>query len=219
MSIEVNAQIDPSPAQRRRLKVRQMILKAADRVFARDGEAGLSIRRLADEIDYSPGAIYQYFDSKQELLEELKEMFFERLLEELPTFKGKTKDYSAFARSSLETYMRLALEAPHHYEAAFSGQGMHVPAHLDASATSAKERAFLRLYDMIEGGVECGAFAPVQDVSQIAKSIWAACHGLVVLMIHIPDFDGAFGNEVSKETSPEAVMARHADFLVRGVSV
>ena len=217
--MEQSAQTSCSPAQRRRLKVRQMILRAADRVFARDGEAGLSIRRLADEIDYSPGAIYQYFGSKQELMDELKEMFFERLLEELPTFEGKTEAYPAFARESLETYMRLALEAPHHYQAAFSGQRNQIPSRLEPSDMRAKNRAFLRLYDMIEGGIERGVFTPVPDVSHIAKSIWAACHGLVVLMIHIPDFDAAFGNEAPKETNPEAIMARHADFLVRGVSL
>ena len=92
-----------TPAQRRHSKIRQMILSVADRVFTRDGEAGLSIRKLADEIDYSPGAIYKYFDSKQALLDELKEMFFERLLEELPVFDEGSGDYLEFARRSIET--------------------------------------------------------------------------------------------------------------------
>ena len=40
-----------SPAERRRLRVREAILDAAERVFAQEGEAGLSIRRIADEIE------------------------------------------------------------------------------------------------------------------------------------------------------------------------
>ncbi|MEO9970790.1 MAG: TetR/AcrR family transcriptional regulator [Hyphomonadaceae bacterium] len=196
-----------------------MILEVADRVFGRDGEAGLSIRRLADEIDYSPGAIYKYFNSKQELMNELKEMFFERLLEELPVFDDETGDYPLFVRSSLETYMRVALEAPHHYEAAFSGEAEPMPALLDTSPTSAKERAFFHLFSLIGDGIERGDFAPEGAVLQVAKSVWAACHGLVILMIHFQDFGRGFGAETGADTGPDAVIARHADFLIKGMSV
>ena len=64
-----------TPASRRREKVRQTILEAAERVFAEEGYEGLSIRRLAEEIDYSPSAIYKYFASKTELVGCLKEAF------------------------------------------------------------------------------------------------------------------------------------------------
>lgn len=198
--------------------MRQMILSVADRVFARDGEAGLSIRRLADEIDYSPGAIYKYFGSKQELLDELKEMFFERLLEELPVFDEHSDDYAGFARSSIETYIRLALEAPHHYETAFAGTAERQTVELDISAASAKERAFFRLYDMIRTGIERGAFAPQLDALHAAKSVWAASHGLVLLMIHFPHFDNAFKGDQPEDETPDAVICRHADFLIRGIS-
>ena len=68
--------LEQTPATRRRNKVREAILAAAERMFAKEGESGLSIRRLAEEIDYSPSAIYKYFGSKEELLEELKDSFF-----------------------------------------------------------------------------------------------------------------------------------------------
>jgi AcrR family transcriptional regulator len=212
------SETEKSPAQRRHQKVCQMILSVADRVFARDGEAGLSIRRLADEIDYSPGAIYKYFESKQELLDELKEMFFERLLDELPVFDERSEDYAGFARSSIETYIRLGLEAPHHYETAFAGTAERRTVELDMSAASAKERAFFRLYDMIRMGIERGVFASQLDALHAAKSVWAASHGLVLLMIHFPHFDNAFTGDHAEAEPPDAVICRHADFLIRGIS-
>ena len=69
-----------SPAERRRHKIRARILSAAEQVFAREGVDGLSIRRLAENIDYSPAAIYKYFKSKDELVDELKETFFGLIL-------------------------------------------------------------------------------------------------------------------------------------------
>ena len=43
-----------TPADRRRLRVRESIISAAERVFAREGETGLSIRRFGN---YTFGAI------------------------------------------------------------------------------------------------------------------------------------------------------------------
>lgn len=51
--------------------VRRQFLDCARRVHARDGAAGLTMRRLAAEAGYSPGTIYLYFPGRQQLLREL----------------------------------------------------------------------------------------------------------------------------------------------------
>ncbi len=63
MNAEVSID-DLTPAERRRLKVRDAIIEAAEDLFTKEGEQGISMRRLAEAIDYSPAAIYKYFDSK-----------------------------------------------------------------------------------------------------------------------------------------------------------
>jgi len=50
---------------------RAEILSAARRVFARDGAKGLTIRAVAAEAGYVPGAVYFYFHSKAAILSEL----------------------------------------------------------------------------------------------------------------------------------------------------
>ncbi|MEQ1754095.1 MAG: helix-turn-helix domain-containing protein [Micropepsaceae bacterium] len=50
---------------------RAEILDAARRVFARDGAKGLTIRAVATEAGYVPGAVYFYFHSKASILSEL----------------------------------------------------------------------------------------------------------------------------------------------------
>jgi len=50
---------------------RAEILAAARRVFARDGAKGLTIRAVATEAGYVPGAVYFYFHSKAAILSEL----------------------------------------------------------------------------------------------------------------------------------------------------
>lgn len=46
---------------------RTLILEAAMRVFARDGLRGASMRSIAREAGYVPGALYGYFPSKEHL--------------------------------------------------------------------------------------------------------------------------------------------------------
>ncbi len=47
------------------------ILAAAHRVFIRDGHAGLSLRKVADEADVAVGNVSYYFDTKRALIEAL----------------------------------------------------------------------------------------------------------------------------------------------------
>ena len=61
----------PTPSERRFEKNRQAILDAARSIIMEHGVDGLSMRILADLVDYSPAALYKYFKDKDEILDEL----------------------------------------------------------------------------------------------------------------------------------------------------
>lgn len=54
-----------------RLRTRERILASAAMVFTREGYAGASVDRIAEEAGYSKGALYSNFASKDELFLEL----------------------------------------------------------------------------------------------------------------------------------------------------
>ena len=60
-----------TPSERRFEKNRQAILDAARSIIMEHGVDGLSMRTLADLVDYSPAALYKYFKDKDEILDEL----------------------------------------------------------------------------------------------------------------------------------------------------
>src|SRR2546425_83072 len=68
---------------RDREAVRRAILDAARDLFVREGYEHVSIRKIAERIEYSPAAIYGYFPSKDDLFYALAEEGF-RLLSSLP---------------------------------------------------------------------------------------------------------------------------------------
>lgn len=60
-----------TPSERRFEKNRQAILDAARSIIMEQGIDALSMRALADLVDYSPSALYKYFKDKDEILDEL----------------------------------------------------------------------------------------------------------------------------------------------------
>ncbi len=58
---------------RERDTVRRKILTAARTLFLNEGYANVSMRKIAEQIEYSPGAIYSYFTSKEEIFFALAE--------------------------------------------------------------------------------------------------------------------------------------------------
>ena len=64
---------------RERQAVRQAILDAARDLFVSEGYRNVSIRKIAERIEYSPAAIYSYFPSKDDIFFALAEEGFRRL--------------------------------------------------------------------------------------------------------------------------------------------
>ena len=204
---------DPSsPAARRRLRVRAAILDAAEKVFAEEGEDGLSIRRLAEEIDYSPAAIYKYFGSKEELVDELKELFFDRILARVAALRACDAPYPERARNCLFGYVMTALEKPQHYLAAFAGVQEN---HLAVEDSSSKARAFDFLTEMVQEGQRLGHIKGNLPPVTVAKSLWASLHGAASLMAHLPDFLEGDPDQVSLDR--KAFLELHADMVLKGL--
>ena len=75
--------------ERDRESVQRAILDAARELFVREGYENVSIRKIAERIEYSPAAIYGYFPSKDDIFFALAEEGF-RLLAAGVDEAGKT---------------------------------------------------------------------------------------------------------------------------------
>src|SRR5205809_6173317 len=70
--------------ERDREAVSRAILEAARELFVAEGYANVSIRKIAERIEYSPASIYSYFPSKDDIFFELAEEGFRLLGEARP---------------------------------------------------------------------------------------------------------------------------------------
>lgn len=201
---------DITPAERRRRRVRDAIIDAAETIFATDGEAGISMRRLAEAIDYSPAAIYKYFDSKEALFEEMRELFFERLIARMGEAAEAGGEMHILCARCGRAYIETALEEPKHYLMAFSNWDHHHTPDENSYAFVAERQ----LKEMVTSGISSGVFRDM-DPAVASKSVWACVHGLSTLLASMEDFP--HGMPGSEHVTRDAVIDFHTDLIIRGL--
>jgi AcrR family transcriptional regulator len=109
--------------QREKDQMRELILKTAMRLYREEGIDNLSIRRIAEKIEYSPATIYLYFKDKGEILHALHTQGFEKLYalqKSLDSILNPLEKLHKMGR----LYMKFALENPDHYDLMFIARGV-----------------------------------------------------------------------------------------------
>ena len=181
---------------RQKEQLRREILDAAGELFAQEGYNSVSMRKIADRIEYSPTTIYLYFSDKAELLHTLCEDVFARLIERIDTETEKASDPLDGLVRGCRAYIRFGLEHPDLYIVTFVQPSDGRPC--DSEKTfegSVAQECFNCLGGAIQACVESGQIPPV-DVKKAACLCWAACHGLTSLLITHERFPWAEKDEL-----------------------
>ncbi len=170
--------------------LRQEILDAARDILVKDGYEHLSMRRVADKIEYSPTAIYLHFKDKHALVLSLCEETFSRLVRELESAEKELKDPLTRLKKGLRRYVDFGLKHPQHYLATFV-----VPHGGDNLETSARysdpETMGMRALGTLRAAVDaCVREEKLRrlDVETATRAMWSAVHGVTSLMIVFPHF-------------------------------
>ncbi len=172
-----------TPRGRRRAKTAQAILDAALDLITEGGITALSIREIAQRIEYSPSGLYEYYASKDEILDVLVKQGLTQLDEQIErSLRGNTakqrlfeigQAYQMFARKHAQLYL---LIFNHEIPATECPTSL---AHL------AETGAYRQLYACVTAGVESEEFvlAPRNDIGQFTYHVWALWHGLALLRL------------------------------------
>lgn len=171
--------------ERSRLETRQLILDAARELFIEFGYEGVSMRKVAAKIEYSPTAIYVHFRDKAELFTELCREDFDRLAE-ISQEAGTAQDPIERLRRNGEKYIEFALQHPSHYRFMFMTphpEERHGEPEPGRRGNPEKD-AYAFLKQGVERAIAAGAFRPeLQDAELVAQTLWAAVHGVISLEI------------------------------------
>ena len=93
----------------------QRILELARVMIVREGYHGLSMDRIAEEMEYSKGTIYQHFSCKEDILMALVNQTMERrldLFQRAAAYPGRSRERITAIGAAAELFFEL-LSRPH----------------------------------------------------------------------------------------------------------
>jgi AcrR family transcriptional regulator len=189
--------------ERERENVRTAIIEAARDILSANGPTALSMRAIADRIEYSPATIYLYFKDKDELVGEVSTEAFEVLNEYVRrevAAVGETanaaEQYGAIGRA----YARFALDHTAYFRVMF--ELPQVP-HMDCPEPDAPG-SLESVVATVQRGVDEGHIDS-KDARRTAVLGWGLVHGLTSLYLtgHLADVAGS--NEEFMELIGEAM--------------
>ena len=166
--------------EREREEIRGRILDAARELFATEGFEAVTMRRIADRIEYSPTAIYFHFKDKETLLKELCSLDFHSLAQQFGSI-ARIGDPIERLRRTGHAYIQFGIDHPNHYRLMFMTP--HPPiedSEVDKGNPEEDAYAFLRAI-VTDAHAQKLLRPELKDIDLICQTVWAAVHGVVSL--------------------------------------
>src|SRR5882762_8771241 len=160
---------------RQKEEVRASILDSAWEMVITEGWPSLSIRKIADAIEYSVPVIYSHFENKDAILLEFNRKGFQLLAESMAEARKGKEEPAEQIRAMGRAYWDFAFKNKEYYQLMF---GLGIP----TCETVSKIPAILSYSEEIIGSiiamVEPGK-KPSFDPFLKYQSFWSMLHGLV----------------------------------------
>lgn len=163
--------------EREKQEVRRGILMAARDIARQEGWQSVTIRKVAERIEYSPPTIYEYFESKEDILIELLREGFRQLATTLKTVRETTGDPEQCLLNMVEAYWNFAMSNPELYQV-MNGLG-GVPFDCLEKPPAARE-SFVTTQETLVDWAQAND-VDIPDVEGAVEIIRGLVHGLISL--------------------------------------
>ena len=185
--------------EREKQELRQAILTAAREIAANEGWSTVSIRKIADKIEYSPPMIYEYFEDKDALLVALLAEGFRQLTERIHATRTAQPDPRTALIAMAATYWDFAMENPELYQVMNGLAGGHIH---DADKANKPPEVHDTVEEVLSAFVLWGKSNNIRGLNYMDAfwTVYGTLHGLVALyMAHRLPIDPAGGRRLMQE--------------------
>jgi AcrR family transcriptional regulator len=167
--------------QRDRNERKSIILKAAIELFLNEGFEHVTIRGIAEKIEYSPATIYLYFKDKTDILMALHHEGFNILVKYLRNVTDDNDDALLQMRKRAIAYTNFAIENPEYYNLifiiSFRQKGLSSPDEWDEGRI-----AYNLLRESVAKCLESELIVS-GDLEITSFAIWSFLHGIASLIV------------------------------------
>jgi AcrR family transcriptional regulator len=178
-------------------ETRSNILAASLKIVKEDGWQALSIRKIADAIEYSVPVVYDYFENKDAILFEISMDGFRMLKSKLETVVKKYDNPEEQIKALANAYWHFAFKNKEYYQLMY---GLGMPC-CGAGKMKPEVNAFNDLaYSAIEK-VITRKKTNIKDACFKTHSFWSVIHGLISIMImRTSDINETMNKKVMDDT-------------------
>ncbi|HAO39717.1 MAG TPA: TetR family transcriptional regulator [Afipia sp.] len=156
---------------------RERLLRAAEKLFAKHGVAGVSMRQIAQALGYSQTAAYRYFANKDEILLAMRAAALDRFCGHLEAAFDPARDARKNARAVGQAFLDFALKHPDTYRLIFFTENLEQAIAPQYSAIMTRFRATMTTY--VQALLDAGYIEG--DVETLAEAFFSAAHGIVMM--------------------------------------
>jgi AcrR family transcriptional regulator len=166
--------------EKEKQEMQRLILDTAKKLFLEQGFEKVTIRSIAQKIEYSPATIYLYFKDKDQILFQLHEDGFNELYKRQQSISGIANTLERLRRHA-QIYLQFAVENPEYYDLMFI---MRAPAKCikDEKAWTIGMRSYEVLHKDVTECMDSGLMKKA-DPMTVTFALWASMHGIASLMI------------------------------------
>lgn len=164
--------------------MREDILNAARKIVASSGVEGISMRKIAGEIEYSPAIIYHYFKNKEEIIEILIEENYRKILAALSSLNTIDKMPEDKLKESCKSFIMMAVQMGDAYKSIMLNDSATVLAHTSVLQRGAafERPAIGMLFETLRKSPFYRDNADEQ-IELTAQIIWSLAFGLSLRLI------------------------------------
>ena len=168
--------------EREREAVTEAILVAARELFVAEGYHHVSIRKIADRIEYSPAAIYSYFPSKDDIFFALAEEGFRLLFAEADRNRPDQVDVLTAVRRPFWCLYQFSRTHPEYFALMFVDRSVPRIAR-DWERFGFVREMKIHISDLIRRAIETGVFPRETDPHAVFGILSATVVGAAVMQL------------------------------------
>ncbi|GMQ61098.1 TetR/AcrR family transcriptional regulator [Vallitalea maricola] len=190
-------------------EIKQLILNTAREIMVKEGIDKISIRKITNTLDYSPGIVYHYFKDKEEIIETLLKEGYGEILNSIRVIKDYEKEPEKEIRERFISYINAVLEFSDYYLAIVLSDKVSILQYTSMlhKGVSEDRKSIKILCDSIRKGIQLNQFKEC-NVELTAQALWVSIFGLTVRLI--------IEGEIDIEQK-EKLINQQLDILISGI--
>lgn len=180
--------------ERHRRQLRESILKTACDIARNEGWHAVSVRKIADLIEYTPPVLYEYFENKEKLLEAIRADGFQQLKTKFKNIKDLYRSPEKQLSEVAAAIWNFSEKHPEVFQVMFNIEGAFC-----ASKTVYQAELDITdnpVWEMIAG------FKPrfAEAVNKTFREWWVATYGFIILKMTVaPQESNGFNESLYME--------------------